>query len=167
MKKHFLFLLLSTFIFSGMNAQKFGYVNSSQLLLSMPEIKEADQILVGYQEELVTRGENMVKKFEGNYTAYLTRVNNGEMSQVEMQQAEAALSQEQQTIQAYEVEVQQLIAKRKQELYQPVLQKVQELVDQIGKENGYTMIFDASIGGILFATEGEDLMPLIKERLGI
>ena len=77
------------------------------------------------------------------------------------------MAQEQQAIQAYEVEVQNKLAAKKQELYQPILQKVQQVVDQYGKEQGYTMIFDASIGGILFADTADDLMPALKSKLGI
>lgn len=162
------FTLLMTFatVFS-LSAQKFGYVNSSQLLISLPEVKTADASLETYQKELVTKGEQMVKKFETSYTAYLEKVNSGELSQLQMQQQEAALSQEQQAIQSYEVEVQQKLAAKKQELYQPILNKVQDLVNQVGKDNGYTMIFDASIGGILFAEDGDDLMPMLKQKLGV
>lgn len=154
-------------LLTNAQAQKFGYVNSSQLLLSLPEIKAADASLQEYQTELVTKGEQMVKGFETEYRAYMEKMNSGVLSQVEMQQQEGDLTQKQQTIQQYEQQVQQLIAAKKQEIYQPILSKVQDMVTQVGKENGYTMIFDASIGGILFSEESDDLMPLLKEKLGL
>ncbi len=162
-------LTLAILILLGLqlNAQKYGFVNSSQLLVSMPDVKTADAQLEAYQKQMITKGEEMVKKFETEYNTYLTKVNSGELSQIQMQQLEGQLAQEQQAIQAYEVEVQNQIAVKKQELYQPILQKVQQVVDQYGKEQGYTMIFDASIGGILFADTGDDLMPALKSKLGI
>jgi len=162
-------LTLAILILLGLqlNAQKYGFVNSSQLLVSMPDVKTADAELEAYQKQMITKGEEMVKKFETEYNTYLTKVNSGELSQIQMQQLEGQLAQEQQAIQAYEVEVQNQIAVKKQELYQPILQKVQQVVDQYGKEQGYTMIFDASIGGILFADTGDDLMPALKSKLGI
>lgn len=161
--------LICFFLFLGIwaQAQKFGYINSSQLLLSMPELKAADADLKSYQDQLIKKGEGMVKEFETKYNTYLQKVNLGEFSQIEMQQQEGDLAREQQTIQNYEVEVQQLLAQRKQDLYQPILDKVQEVVNQVGKENNYTMIFDSGIGGILFAVDGDDLMPEIKKRLGM
>ncbi len=167
MKKYILSLVIIAGAVFSLSAQKFGYVNSSQLLVGLPEVKTADSQLEQYQKDLITKGENMVKKFETNYNAYLTKVNSGELSQIAMQQQEGALAQEQQAIQAYEVEVQNKIAAKKQELYQPILNKVQDMVNKVGKEEGYTMIFDASIGGILFAEEGDDLMPLLKQKLGV
>ena len=133
----------------------------------MPEIKAADTDLLAYQTVLVSKGQDMVKKYEEGYNAYLAKVNLGQLSQIQMQTEEGQLVADQQEIQKYEVEVQRLLQQKKQELYQPVLKKVQDLVNQIGKENGYTMIFDASIGGMLFATEADDLMSLVKTRLGL
>lgn len=167
MNRIFLFVLVSILSVTCLKAQKFGYVNSSQLLLTLPEVKTADQQLETYQKELITKGEQMVKKFETNYNAYMTKVNSGEFSQIQMQKSEEALSIEQQAIQKYEVEVQNSIAAKKQELYQPILNKVQTKVDEVGKEMGFTFVFDSSIGGILFAREADDLMPILKKRLGV
>ena len=162
-------LTLAFLVFFGLqlNAQKYGYVNSSQLLVNLPEVKTADSQLEAYQKQLITKGEEMVKSFETEYRAYLAKVDSGELSQIDMQQKEGKLAQDQQAIQAYEVQVQNDIAAKKQELYQPILSRVQEVVDAYGKEQGYTMIFDASIGGILFADTADDLMPVLKTKLGI
>ncbi len=162
-------LTLAFLILLGLqlNAQKYGYVNSSQLLVNLPEVKTADSQLEAYQKQLITKGEEMVKSFETEYRAYLTKVDSGELSQIDMQQKEGKLAQDQQAIQAYEVEVQNNLAAKKQELYQPILARVQEIVDAYGKEQGYSMIFDASIGGILFADTADDLMPVLKTKLGI
>lgn len=166
--KHLLYISLFLIGAAGsIQAQKFGYLNSTQLLLSMPEIKAADAELKKYQDDLIGKGESMVRTFESAYQEYLGSVNAGELSQMQMQQAEAKLAQDQKAIQDYEVEVQNLLTVKKRELYQPVLDKVQAVVDQVGKENGYTMIFDASIVGILYAVEADDLMSVVKQKLGI
>jgi outer membrane protein len=150
-----------------LTAQKYGYVNSSQLLINLPDVKTADSQLEAYQKQLIAKGEQMVKSFETEYKAYLAKVDSGELSQIDMQQREGKLAQDQQAIQAFEVQVQNDIAAKKQELYQPILARVQKVVDAYGKEEGYTMIFDASIGGILFADTADDLMPVLKTKLGI
>ena len=84
-----------------------------------------------------------------------------------MQQEEARLSAQQQEIQMYEVEVQQLLATKRQEVYQPILDKVQKVVEEVGKELGYTMVFDSGSGGLLFVQNSDDLMSVVKQRLGI
>ena len=161
--------ILCVFLLSGLSlqAQKFGYLNSAQLLSELPEVKAADADLEAYQKQLIASGENMVKSFEVKYQQYVKDVNEGILSQVQMQQKEGELGQEQQKIQQYEVEVQQKILKKREELYQPILDKVKKALEEIGKEKGYTMIFDASNGVILHANESENVMPLVKKKLGL
>ncbi len=165
MKKILLFLVVLS-ISIGARAQKFGYVNSSQLLLAVPDVQKADSQLGEYQKEIFAKGEQMVKKFETGYNAYLAQVNSGELSQLQMQNKEAALTAEQQAIQKYEVDVQEMLARKKQEIYQPILDQVQVMINKVGEELDYTMIFDTSMGGIVFAKEADDLMPILKQRLG-
>ena len=156
------------FVLAGLialSAQKFGYVNSAELIRNLPEVKTADTQLEAYQKELFTSGEQMVKAFEAEYQAYMTKVNAGQLSQVQMQQDEAALTQKQQEIQQYEVTVQNQLAAKKQELYQPILDRVQVIVNQVGKEMGYTMIFDTSLGGLVFVEESDNLLSTIQAKL--
>ena len=160
----FLFCVLSA---ATTNAQKFGYVNSTALLFALPEVKSTDSKLQAYQNQLVSKGEEMVGKFEINYKAYLEKVNSGTLSQIQMQISEATLAKEQQAIKDYEIEVQNLLAQKKQELYKPLLDKVQNAIDEVGKEKGFTFIFESGTGGILFVEEAEDLMTLLKTKLGI
>lgn len=154
---------LSTFS----QAQKFGYLNSGQLLLEMPEIKQADAQLEVFQKELLAKGEQMVKAFEDKYRKVEAQVNKGELSQIQIQQKQGELGKEQQEIQQYQVEVNQGLGAKREELYKPILDKVKQTMDQLGKEMGYTMIFDTSTGGLLFVEEADDLMPLMKQKLGI
>ncbi len=167
--QNFKTILIGVLIMSAvsMNAQKFGYLNSAQLLAELPAVKSADSELETYQKQLMTNGESMVKKLETKYQAYAKEAQEGMLSQVQMQQKEAELGQEQQKIQAYEVEVQNKILTKREELYKPILDKVKVALEAIGKEEGYTMIFDSSAGTILHANESENLMTKVKSRLGI
>ena len=37
----------------------------------------------------------------------------------------------------------------------------------MGKENGYTYIFDAGVGAVLYSQDSDDIMPLVKKKLGL
>ncbi len=161
------FLIVFLMVAVSMNAQKFGYLNSALLLSELPEVKAADSELETYQTQLVAAGEQMVKSFETKYQKYVQEANDGVLSQVQMQQKEGELGQEQQKIQQYEVEVQQKLLKKREDLYQPILDKVKTALEAIGQENGFIMIFDASNGVILHANQGDDVMELVKAKLGI
>lgn len=152
---------------NSLSAQKFGYINSIELLSELPEISAADDAIVAYQTGLVEKGQAMVKTFEANYQKYMEEAQSGMLSGVQQQQKEGALAMEQQKIQEYEYEVQTLVTQKREEMYAPILDKVRQTIEQIGKDEGYTMIFDSSVGGILSADDGDNILNLVKTKLGI
>lgn len=162
-----LFTVILSFITVAVFAQKYGYINSSEIIMIHPDVKAADQKLLNFQNELIEKGQGMAKKLEDNYNAYVEEANSGLLSQIQMQEKETALAEEQQAIQQYEVEIQQKILSKREELYQPILNQIQTAVEEVGKENGYTMIFDTSTGGILHADETNDLINKVKAKLNL
>lgn len=151
----------------GIQAQKFGYINTQELLTSMPELKIADIQLQAMQNELLSKGEEMVVKFESEYKAYMTEANSGTLSKVQMQQKEEVLIAKQEEIKKYENEIQEKLGMKREELYKPILDKVKNEIEKLGKEGAYTMIFDSSAGMILHAADSENLMSVLKTRLGV
>lgn len=164
MKKIFS-LLTALVLTSAVYAQKFGYINTQELLSGMTEIKAADTELEAHQTQLVAKGQVMVKDFETAYKAYMEEANKGLISKVQMQKKEEELTQKQTAIQTYEQEIQTKLGQKREELYKPILDKVTETIKSYGKENGYTMIFDTSAGMLLYAVEAENLMDVIKKKL--
>lgn len=156
-------LLISVSAFS----QKFGYINSSELLIGLPEVKAADSQLETFQKQLMSKGEAMVKEWQTKYQSVAAEAQSGTLSQVQIAAKESELNTEQQNIQKYEVEVSQKLAQKREELYKPILEKVTNVIKALGKEQGYTMIFDTSTGGLLHAKDSENLMTEVKKKLGI
>lgn len=54
---------------------------------------------------------------------------------------------------------------RQLQLLQPIQKKVAKVVEQVGKDNGYTMILDKSAQGLLFYQEGSDITELVVQKL--
>lgn len=160
------FFLLMFCLTAGIS-QKYGHINSQEVIAAFPEVKEADSEVENYSNQLIQKGQGMMKDYETAYQAYAAKANSGELSQVQMQQEEQKLAAKQQEIQNFEVEVQNLIATKRQEKYQPLLDKIQFVITEVGKEEGYTMIFDSSSLGMVYFQESEDIMAKVKSRLGI
>ena len=157
-------LLLSTHV----QAQKYGHLNSGNLLQSLPEVKAADQQLVVFRDQLIKKGEDMAKAFQTKLEAYFQKANSGELSQIQMKEQEAALQKERETIMNYEQEVIAKVQQKRQELLQPIFAKVEKAVQEVGAEGGYTFIFDTSlINTILFARDADDIEALVKKKLGL
>ena len=166
-KKTFFTLLVATFCLASTSmAQKFAHINSQQLLVESPLVKTADTELAAFQEGLISVGKGMVKDFETAYGTYVAEVEAGGLSKVQMTQREEQLGKQQEAIQKYEIEVQQRIAQKREELYKPILDKAKVAIEAIGKEGSYTMIFDTSTNALLFAVESEDILPKVKAKLG-
>ena len=166
-KKTIITFILAAFVMASTSfAQKFGHINSQQLLFESPLVKAADTKIKTYQDGLIASGREMVTVFEANYKKYVAEVDAGGLSKVQMAQREEQLGISQQAIQKYEVEVQQKITMKKEELYKPILEMAKKAIDAIGTEGNYTMIFDTGGNGLLFAVEGEDLLTKVKAKLG-
>jgi outer membrane protein len=56
-------------------------------------------------------------------------------------------------------------AKRNQELTAPIVEKINAVITQIAEEEGYTIIFDAAQGNIVYAKKAIDLTEKVLERL--
>ncbi len=149
-------------------AQKYGHVNFGTLISLLPETKAADQALLDYQKQLVAKGEEMAKAFQGKYEVFVKDVQSGNLTPVQQQTRQEELQKEQQDIIKYEQDLQQMAQSKRDELLKPIVDKAQKAIDDLAKENGYVMIFDTSIfNSVLFAQESDDLMPALKARLGI
>ena len=62
--------------------------------------------------------------------------------------------------------VQNELVSLEQELLMPMVERVQEAINQVGAENGFTYIFDTSSGATVY-TGGEDVGALVRAKLGM
>jgi outer membrane protein len=165
--------LLFSFVFlaivgSSAVAQKFGHLNSGNLLIQLPETKKADEELRAYQENLVKKGEEMAKSLQDDFAKVNEEYSKGHMSPLQAQQKQAELEKRRDDLGKYEQEVVDKVGKKREELFAPVLDKVQVAINAVGKENGYQIIFDSSIPNvILFALDTDNVESLVKAKLGL
>jgi outer membrane protein len=169
MKKILIALLFVTSIGLQLDAQqKFGHLNSSQLLTEMQEIKSANAELETYQKQLMSKGQKMVTDLQTKVQGYKVEYDSGTLSALQAQQVDAEIQKDQEAIRAYEIDMQQKIGNKRETLYKPLLDKVKNAIAKIGKEKGYTMIFDTSVpGAIVHAQITDDVTALVKAELGI
>jgi outer membrane protein len=148
-------------------AQKFGHINVGNLLEQFREVKSADSTMLKLRDGLSVKGQEMVKKAEADYAKYIEDANKGILTPVESQKREADLQKQQADIESYRQKVGQDLETKRQELLKPILDRVENAITAVGKENKYTFIFDTSTGAMLFAAESNDVTPMVKAKLGI
>ena len=164
-----IFLILALIATSfQVDAQKFGYVNSAQILQSLPEVASADAELRGIRDNLEAEMEKKMKSFQTSYQAYLNEVEEGLLSKQQMADREKILNKSRPEIANMEQQFSQTISVKREELLQPILNKVDEVIKTMGDEGNYTMIFDTSgSGSLLYAPDGDDLTQKVLAKLGV
>lgn len=168
MKKTFVLTLgLLLFAAAGGFAQKFGYTNSVALLTKLPEVKQADTDLQTYQSQLTKKGQEMVKELQDEAGELERKKEQGIISPKDYEAQAAKLKEKEDAIGAYEQQVYNDLAKRREELYKPILDKVNKAMQDVAKENGYLLVFDTSTQVLLYADESLDLTKLVAAKLGL
>jgi outer membrane protein len=144
---------------------KFGYINTLELLSLMPEIQPADSALEKYATELDALYNKMLMEYQAKITELDKTVAtmSEDMKQIKAQE----LADMEKRIGQFEQSSSEKLGKKKQTLYEPILDKADKAIREVAKENGFTYIFDSSVGAIIFADESDDILPLVKAKLGL
>lgn len=145
-------------------AQKFGHIDSQELLMAMPERDKAQEQLevqaTMYEEQL--RG--MQNELQRKYEDYVAKSES--WPEAIRKTKEKELNQLQQGMQDFSQTAQQDLAKLEEDLLTPMINRAKDAIEEVGKENGFTYIFDSSTGVTVY-NGGEDLMGLVKAKLGL
>ncbi len=169
MKKIFSIALLMVF-FLGMNAtviaqNKFGHIDTNELLRLMPGREEAQVELERYARELETQFTAMQREFQTKYQDYLE--NQETFSQLIRQSRERELTSLQERIMEFQESAQEDLMAKENQLLQPIIEKARNAIEEVAKENGFTYVFDRGMGVLLYSEPSDDIMPKVKAKLGI
>jgi outer membrane protein len=107
----------------------------------------------------------MGAEFENKYLDYQSK--SAGMSDLIKQTKEKELSDLQGRIDAFKAKAQQDFQAKQQELLQPIISKAKDALKEVAKENKYTYIINSIEDIMLYAEPTDDVMPLVKKKLGI
>lgn len=163
MKKILLLAVLSLGTVTYAAAQKFGHANFGEIISLMPERAKAEKEVQDLQKKLEARLTTMIETYQGKITEFesdttLTPAVRRSL-QSEIQDLQGRIQEFQQTA-TTEIQVKQ------NELMSAMFKRVQDAAGEVGKEGGYTYIFDSGSDAMLYAG-GEDVTAKIKTQLGI
>ncbi len=168
MKTNYLFVFLIIILineYSYSQKFKYGYINADKVLTQMPEIEKANKDLEAYIKQI---NEHISSKNE-EYKTKLADFKKNEKSYNELIFADKQneLNKLANDIKQFQLNAQNDINKRKQELYQSAIIKLKEAIKEVAKENAYRFIIDNSNGQLLYAEEADNVERLVKEKLTI
>ncbi len=158
-----IFMMSATTLF----AQKFGRINTQEIITLMPEFKEMQTNMEAYAKTLSDQAEainvefrNKLQEFQQNLNTYPESVR--DLKQKDLQQLQAR-SEEFQQIAAEDYQ------KKQNELLAPIVEKARNAINKVASAEAYTAIFDVSTGSLAYFNETTltDISPAVKKELGI
>jgi outer membrane protein len=167
MKKMYklLFATLLTAMSLNLNAQKFGYVNTQELVNEIPEIKEANANIETFAAQLQKKGQEMLKSLQTKYQEIQRKQEQGEISPKQLEIEGQNLKAEEQKIMEFEQSSSVKIQQKSETLLKPIKDRIQTAIDAVAAEHGYTYIFDFSTGFVLYADPSSNVSALVKAKL--
>ena len=147
-------------------AQKFGHVNSQEIVQAMPEFTKArtdiEALTKQYEADLKSMQEELQKKSEAYEKEQASLPANIK------ERREKELQDMYQKIQQSYQDNQQALAKEQSERMQAITTKVLDAIKQVGQSGGYVYIMDLT-GGIPYisTTLSTDVTAEVKKKLGL
>lgn len=160
---------VAAFLFVGTGAanaqQKFGYINSQELIVSMPE---TDSV----QSKVSTLAKDLENQYNAMQTEMITKTqelqsNLNTLSETVRKQKEKELYDLQARIEEFNQSANQELQTKQQELMAPVFEKARTAINKVAKEQGLTAVFEVT--ALLYQNDSQmvNLLPLVKQSLGI
>lgn len=148
-------------------AQKFGRINTQEIIMVMPETKEMQTNLEAYYKTLMDQAEtinvefnNKLQEFQKNLNTYPESVRN--LKEKELHELQGRSEEFQQV-------AQQDYQKKQSELLAPIIEKAKAAIDKISVAGAFLCVFDTSTGSLAYFDEASltDIAPAVKKELGI
>jgi outer membrane protein len=157
-------LMIGTVSFAQ-QAQKLAYIDSKALLGEMPEIKKANTDIEAFAKQYRDQMESMEKEGQKKVQEY--QAGEKTMSDAVKTVKQKELQDLQNRIQSFQQTAEEKVGAKQQELYKPILDKANKAINDVAKEKGYSYVFDLSTGSLLYANETDNILTLVKAKLGI
>lgn len=163
-KKILLMAALVLPMFASAQTLKIGVIDTNEILNLMPETKDAQNKLQESQN-----------KYEAEYTKIQEELQRQYNELQEMKEDELPAIRDRkvkefqdngQKLQAFEQQIMNDLQKQHDELMAPIVQKVRNAIESVGKENGFSLIQEKA-AQLYFAAPVEDITPKVKSKLGL
>lgn len=165
MKRIALLTLVCILSINSYAQNKLGYIDSQELLILLPERKTAEAEVQTFAKSLESQLQAMTSEYQQSVQDY--QANEASYDDLVKQDKISEITGLEQRIQSFQQNAQQALQTKEQELLEPILAKARKAIEDVAKEEGYTYIFDRSLGTVLFAKESENILSKVKKKLNL
>lgn len=143
---------------------KFAHIDTQNLISQLDEFKQAQAQLEAEGTKIQEQMQSMQQEFQTKYQDYVTKADS--LPAVVRQVKEQELQELDQRLQVMNKAAQQSLQQTQAKLFQPIMKKVQDAIDAVGKENGFVYVFDLTSQVILYHSEQSvDAEPLVLAKI--
>jgi outer membrane protein len=149
-------------------ATKVGWADVDYIFSLLPDSKRIETELKTTQTMLKTQIDTKAQEFQKKLADY--QQHGQEMLEAVRTNTERELQQLQQNLEKLQQDAQTTIQNKQTQLMAPVYDKVSKAINEVAKENGYTFILSAQIGGldvVLYGDDGLNVSDLVLKKLGV
>lgn len=158
-------LILGSF-FNPLSAQenkfKIAYINSQELLASMPNREEITKQIQGEAKKLEDQLKEMTQEYQAKVEEFQTK---------ESLFSEALKKSKIKDIQSLEARIKEFQEDAQKDLQEierktlePIIEKSKEAITKVAKQNGFSHVFDANV--LLYVDAEFDILNLVQKELG-
>ena len=123
---------------------KLGHIETQKLIQAMPEWTAAQKTFEEEQKKVNTELNGLREQFQTKLAEYSEKMKT--YSEAMRATTEEELQGLQQRIQRFQETAMAQLEKTQNDLMQPVMEKALNAIKEVGKENGFTYIFDMNAG---------------------
>jgi outer membrane protein len=165
--KRILIIMLALGLAINLNAQnvKIGYTNADYVLSLMPESKEVQSQIQAYEKQFSNTIQQKVQTFQQKVAEY--QQNAPTMTDQVRTDKEMELQAEQQSLQKFQQDAEQSIMRKQQELYEPLYEKIQNAINKVAEENGFTHIVRAEAMLYIADEDNGNISDMVLRKLGV
>lgn len=165
MKKY---LLLIVVLLNGFFAQaqtKVGTIDAEYILGQLPEINTVEEGLKTYNTDLQGELQNTIKKYEELVADYQATTES--MTEEDRNKKENEIIGLENDIKNFRQKASVLLQMRRNELTQPLYEKIDGAMKEVINEKKYTQIINSSANALAYADPAHDITDAVLAKLGI
>ncbi len=166
--KKLVVLFVAAFCMAGFTSKvlaqgKIGYINTEELMASMPETEKANKDLGEYQNLLQQQNNDLLKELGEQDSLFVK--DSAKLSDAQKTFRRNQLIELYQKVQGFNQKAQNDMQERQQQLLVPIRSKAMDAIKAVAKEAGFSYILD--INSVIVGPPGDDVLALVKKKLGI
>jgi len=150
---------------NAQKATKIGHIDFGKLLEQMPGQDTVKTVMEKYVQTLQDELKTMQSELELKGADY--QKNAATMSSIIKSTKEKEITDLQGRIEAFQQSAQQELSGKQTELITPFVNKAKQAIKDVAKEGGFSYILNSVEDLLLYSDGGDDVMPLVKKKLGI